>query len=336
MTVDSDKTDMPGAMDTSSDMHGLMETHIPEVPVTVESSGTYPHPSDAVKVPVDRSKIKDTPTFAIGDAVDVTAVHNYLKHYGYMPTDAEASPKGKVAEETASALKAFQEFSNLSVDGVFGPETREAMSQDRCGFPDLVQSVDYTVLGPWTDRNIKYCFGAQSSQLNVDVCKNAIRRALNTWANVGVGLTFTEVAANQSPEVFVEFRPANDPDHSMVGGVVAHADFPPGFSVVVNGLPLPLHFDDQEHRWVDGAVANSFDIETVALHEMGHILGLAHSSVGGAVMYPFVSPNFLKRALADDDKQGIRNLYPVWRNLGGLYYGAFEPAPSRVPSLSVI
>jgi hypothetical protein len=134
-------------------------------------------------------------------------------------------------------------------------------------------------------------------------------------------LTFTEVAANQSPEVFIEFRPANDPDHSMVGGVVAHADFPPGFSVVVNGLPLPLHFDDQEHRWVDGAVANSFDLETVALHEMGHILGLAHSTVGGAVMYPYVTPNFLKRALTEDDKQGIRNLYPVWQNLGGLYYG---------------
>jgi hypothetical protein len=110
----------------------------------------------------------------------------------------------------------------------------------------------------------------------------------------------------------------------MVGGVLAHADFPPGFSVIVNGLPLPLHFDDQEHKWVDGAVANSFDIETVALHEMGHILGLAHSNVGGAVMYPYVSANYLKRSLTDDDKQGIRNLYPVWRNLGGLYYGMCE------------
>lgn len=320
--MNSDKSDMPGAMDTSSDMHGVMEAHTEIlVPVQIESSIVFPPPSEAVKVPVDLSKIKDTPTFATGDKVDVTEVHNYLKHYGYMPMEATKDAKDKVTEETAAALKAFQEFSNLSVDGVFGPETRDVMAQDRCGFPDLLQSVDFTVLGPWTDRNIKYCFGTQSSQLNVDVCKNAIRRALNTWANVGAGLTFSEVAANQSPEVFIEFRPANDPDHSMVGGVVAHADFPPGFSVVVNGLPLPLHFDDQEHKWVDGAVANSFDLETVALHEMGHILGLAHSNVGDAVMYPFVTTNFLKRALTDDDKQGIRNLYPVWRNLGGLYYG---------------
>lgn len=96
----------------------------------------------------------------------------------------------------------------------------------------------------------------------------------------------------------------------MVGGILAHADFPPGYSVVVKGLPLPLHYDDQEHKWVDGAVANSFDIETVGLHEFGHILGLAHSSVAGSVMYPSVSPNFLKRTLTGDDRDAIRNLYP--------------------------
>ena len=140
-----------------------------------------------------------------------------------------------------------------------------------------------------------------------------------------MGLTFTEVAAAQSPEVFVEFRPANDPDHSMVGGVLAHADFPPGYSVIVKGLPLPVHYDDQEHKWVDGAVAGAFDIETVGLHEFGHILGLAHSSVAGAVMYPSVSSNLTKRSLTEDDRLAIRNLYPAWRFLGGLYYGELLP-----------
>ncbi|POR37065.1 Carbohydrate-binding protein [Tolypocladium paradoxum] len=285
-----------------------------------KSSADYPTPGDAVKVPVTVSKIKAVPTFCSGDKCDVTEVHNYLKHYGYMPLSASASST-VVGEETTTALKAFQEFFGLKVDGIFGPDTRKAMTEERCGFPDVTQSVDFTVLGPWKDRNIKYCFGKQSSQLDANVCKAAIRRAIKTWTDAGVGLTATEVAATDNPEVFIEFRPANDPDHSMVGGVLAHADFPPGYSVIVNGLPLPVHYDDQEHKWVDGAVADSFDIETVGLHEFGHILGLAHSSVAGSIMYPSVSPNLLKRVLTEDDRNAIRNLYPTWRNLGGLYYG---------------
>lgn len=105
----------------------------------------------------------------------------------------------------------------------------------------------------------------------------------------------------------VEWRPAQDPDHSLVGGVLAHADFPPGFSVITNGLPLPVHFDDSEHTW---AVGGNFDIETVALHEFGHILGLLHEpNVQGAVMFPSYSG--ILTALHDDDSDGLRALYPA-------------------------
>lgn len=34
--------------------------------------------------------------------------------------------------------------------------------------------------------------------------------------------------------------------------------------------------------------ATSIDMETVVMHEIGHVLGLAHSSVAAAVMYPTV------------------------------------------------
>ena len=96
---------------------------------------------------------------------------------------------------------------------------------------------------------------------------------------------------------------------SMVGGTLAHADFPPPCGVVTNTLPKPVHFDDSEHTWSDGAVANAFDIETVALHEIGHILGLGHTTVNGAVMFPTVKSNFTLRVLQNDDRDGIRSLY---------------------------
>jgi hypothetical protein len=272
---------------------------------------------EAAKITINPGLIKATRTFALHDKVDATEVHNYLKRYGYMPLAATPA-KTDVGEVTTTAVKAFQEFFDLKVDGVFGPETRDAMTADRCGFPDLVTAM---TVGPWKDRNIRYCFGTMSKQIDVNVCKAAIRRAMTTWTNAGVGLTFTEVQASQGPEVFIEFRPAKDPDLNMVGGILAHADFPPEYSVVVQSLPLPLHYDDEEHKWVDGAVAEGFDIETIGLHEFGHILGLGHTNVQGAVMFPTVSPNFLNRTLSTDDQYGIRNLYPIWRYLGGLFSG---------------
>src|SRR5215210_7012318 len=85
----------------------------------------------------------------------------------------------------------------------------------------------------------------------------------------------------------------------------------PSWLLSGHDYPKPLHFDDEEeHTWVDGAVAGGFDIETVTLHEIGHLLGLDHSDVSGSVMWAYVSPNSTLRTLQADDLAGIRSLYP--------------------------
>ena len=53
---------------------------------------------------------------------------------------------------------------------------------------------------------------------------------------------------------------------------------------------------------------NHYDIETVMLHENGHVLGLSHSSYSQAVMY--TSYHGVLRVLHSDDIAGISSLYP--------------------------
>lgn len=53
-----------------------------------------------------------------------------------------------------------------------------------------------------------------------------------------------------------------------------------------------------------------YDIDGVMTHEVGHVIGLGHSSVSGATMYPSVSAcNTGPRSLASDDIAGRDDLY---------------------------
>ena len=55
------------------------------------------------------------------------------------------------------------------------------------------------------------------------------------------------------------------------------------------------------------AVSGAFDLQSVFLHENGHVAGLGHSTDTNAVMYP--SYQTARCALGADDRAGIAALY---------------------------
>lgn len=248
-------------------------------------------------------------------------VQNFLIRYGYL--EGGRYEADTLDEETSVALVKYQERNGLRPTGEFDEATREVATMSRCGLPDMSGGLDFATQCAWTTWSLTYSFDVATSDCVGEF--QAVRNALATWAAT-VPLTFTEISSG-TPDIQIGWRPANDPDHSMVGGVLAHADFPPGCSIITNTLPKPVHFDDSEHTWCIGAVAGQFDVETVALHELGHIIGLGHSSVAGAVMAPTVSANFTKRTLTADDISGASTLYPSqgdWRwcnKCQGLFFG---------------
>jgi len=52
------------------------------------------------------------------------------------------------------------------------------------------------------------------------------------------------------------------------------------------------------------------DYQSIALHEVGHLLGLDHSEVPGAAMVLDYDQGSLARELSDDDAEGMASLYP--------------------------
>ena len=58
--------------------------------------------------------------------------------------------------------------------------------------------------------------------------------------------------------------------------------------------------------------ANTFSIQSVATHEEGHLLGMDHSGIGHAIMFPFGDTTAAgqETALSTDDAIGVSYLYP--------------------------
>ena len=67
-----------------------------------------------------------------------------------------------------------------------------------------------------------------------------------------------------------------------------------------------LHFDEAE-SWTVGS-GRGTDLLWVAVHEIGHSLGLEHSNVRGTIMWPTYSYQANLR-LHSDDIRGIQSLY---------------------------
>ncbi len=104
---------------------------------------------------------------------------------------------------------------------------------------------------------------------------------------------------------------------STNGNVLAHAYFPPPLGG--NTLEGDLHFDIQDN-WQCTAGAGKIDIGIVALHEIGHSIGLRHEPTILAVMNPFYNTAMIN--LQADDISGAQAVYG---NAGAVSTPTFTP-----------
>ena len=105
------------------------------------------------------------------------------------------------------------------------------------------------------------------------------------------------------------FERVREESRAVLRVTFGHRDGPGG----TLGSAAPSYTDatiilDEDDSWTVGAVPGSHDLETVVTHEIGHILGLAHSQYKEALMYALIDDGVIKK-LAQDDIDGIRVRY---------------------------
>ena len=254
-----------------------------------------------------------------GDRSDeIAALQIFLQRFGYLSvatsayqelvTDEESRSfeSGLMDERTEAAIRHYQAFHGMPVTGEFDEGTAASMCRPRCGFPDALRLGDVEAqTNRWSKTDLTYTIENFTPDVGEDDVSRAIEVALEFWSAV-TPLQFARTSSDG--DLRIRFASGDHGDGSPFDGpgrVLAHAFFPPP-----NGGELAgdAHFDESETWDVTLPIeVGLFDFVTVAAHEFGHSLGLPHTQVSGALMYPSYSGPH--RFLAQDDIEAIRSLY---------------------------
>nr|XP_002708614.2 matrix metalloproteinase-20 [Oryctolagus cuniculus] len=224
-------------------------------------------------------------------------------------------------------IKELQAFFGLRVTGKLDQNTMDVIKKPRCGVPDVANYRLFPGEPKWKKNTLTYRVAKYTSSMTPFEVDKAIEMALRAWSSA-VPLSFVRVNAGEA-DIMISFETGDHGDSYPFDGprgTLAHA-FAPG-----EGLGGDTHFDNAE-KWTMGT--NGFNLFTVAAHEFGHALGLAHSTDPSALMYPtYKYQNPFGFRLPKDDVKGIQALYgPRKPFLGKPHMPHIPPHKPSIPDL---
>lgn len=260
----------------------------------------------------------------------VRALHEYLTTYGYFPNDelrerhrtwrpiVDAPRDGDVYDEhTATAVRALQARSGLEQTGRVDEATLELLQMARCSVPEGVRAPDPSLKydavygnGVWddpTDVTWRVLSNAAiyEAGLNPPLVTVVASAAFAQWQEA-TSITFRNVSTGTA-DIQIWFEDISGP---------AEAWMPDDFGNDAGG---DIRVDTDRSWSTDGTPSSTeYDLATVLLHEIGHAIGLSHSSVSVATMEAFILTGLPpERNLHVDDTVGASALYDAFVQVPG-------------------
>jgi Matrixin/Repeat of unknown function (DUF5648) len=147
-----------------------------------------------------------------------------------------------------------------------------------------------------------------TSDLGAENAYEAIQRAINTWNNAGANVSIRRVVragglpvSPSDQQNIMRWSPIGPPNQWAVTGWSSN-------SSTNKFIDADIQFWENM-AWSTAPAAGTGDIESIALHELGHYLGLPHSSGANDVMQPGIPAGVARRALSAADIVALQNLY---------------------------
>ena len=182
---------------------------------------------------------------------------------------------------------------------------------------------DLNVPTSWETLPVVYYIAKQGSKDIADGSEiEAVKRSFETWQSVNCSrLTFQFGGLLAEPRAF--YVPGG-PNKNVVMWIENESDWPYPSDVLavtqleynqqtgtildadilMNGYAFQWSTDEQAKK-------DTHDVQNVVTHEVGHLLGLDHTSVTEATMFAEApAEDVSKRALEKDDKDGLCTIYP--------------------------
>lgn len=164
----------------------------------------------------------------------------------------------------------------------------------------------------WGGASVTIAYRINPNTLDASGEETAVQNAMNTWNTVNSNFQFAYgglgAATSSTPNGINDIYWVANIDGA--GGIVARNwnYYDPATGTVYES---DIEFDESE-TWALSAMPGTQDVETVALHELGHSVHLSdyyHANDNAKVMYGIAAAGVLKRDLHAADLDGLSHLY---------------------------
>ncbi|KAF2281286.1 uncharacterized protein EI97DRAFT_454492 [Westerdykella ornata] len=270
------------------------------------ASGTVSQIPSALPTPVD-------PSWRHNRTRQRKHVHDFFKLFGWLRHNDTIKD-----HDFPAAIRRIQRILHEPETGEYDEKMEVVMSRPRCGTIQPFNATDarmpdggtlrkrYVLWGPkWNSATVTYRFLNYTSDIAADLQRETLRKAFAQW-NQYLPISIVPASDNiPRADIHVRFMTMG-PDEPAYAFTNMIAD-----GLTMSSGLINITFNDY-YTWADDRL-----FSFTALHEIGHALGLSHSKVEDAVMWPYFEG--IVRPMHPDDKAAIHSLYgwkePRWNRI---------------------